>query len=50
MEIIEQAEINKQIVLTFLQKVELLTSNERAEILKVIEWINRPIFVTNNIH
>ena len=40
------SEINRQIVLLFLQKLELLTPTERGTIRNVIELIAQPVFVT----
>ena len=39
--------INRQIVLLFLEKLELLNESERAEILKVIQLLNHPSFIVN---
>ena len=38
--------INRKIILLFLEKLELLTKEERKEILKVIQLLNHPILLT----
>jgi len=41
----EKSEINRKIVLLFLEKLEKLTPEEREEILRTIQLINHPILV-----
>jgi len=45
---IDESEINRRIVLLFLEKLELLSEKERHEIFKVIMLIGNPIFIVNN--
>lgn len=40
---------NIDIVRLFLQKVEVLNETERAILIKTIEIINTPLFVTNTL-
>jgi glycerol-3-phosphate cytidylyltransferase-like family protein len=40
--------IENSIVLLFLEKLEIMTMEERKEILESIRWINKPIFVCSN--
>jgi len=44
---IAEMEIEKEIIKLFLEKLELLTKEERKEILVVIALINKVIFETN---
>lgn len=46
MEEIKVSELHTRIVLTFLEKVELLTPREREVIVGVIELISKPVFIT----
>ncbi len=43
----DESEINRRIVLLFLEKLELLTNNERKTIIETIQLLNKPIFVIN---
>ena len=36
-----------KIILLFLEKLEKFNDEERREILKVIKWINNPMYITN---
>jgi hypothetical protein len=45
---IDLPEIHSQIILGFLTKLELMTTGERAEILRTIALINNPIFISGN--
>lgn len=42
---IDEPEINRKIVLLFLEKVELLTPEERKTIIKTIQILNCPTFI-----
>jgi len=39
-------EQNRRIIILFLEKLELLTKEERAELFITIKYINHPIFVS----
>lgn len=41
---IDEPNINRKIVLLFLEKLEILELEERKEILKTIRLLNNPIF------
>ena len=41
---IEESEINREIILLFLEKLELLSPEERKEIIFTIKLINHPTF------
>ncbi len=43
---IEEPEINRLIVLRFLERLEKMTDEERKTIIKTIQLLNSPIFVT----
>ena len=43
-----QSEIEMEIVKLFLEKLEKLTQEERRILIKSIEWISYPLFVTND--
>ena len=43
---IDEPEINKRIVLLFLEKLELLSEQERREILKIITLFATPILIS----
>ena len=43
-----EMQIEKRIVVLFLEKLEVMTKEERLEILKTIKWLNQPIFISNN--
>jgi len=43
---IDEPMINRKIILLFLEKLELLTKEERQEILEVIQLLNHPMFKT----
>ena len=44
-ELNKEIEINTKIILLFLEKLEKLTDKEREEILRVIRFINTPVFI-----
>ena len=43
---IEEPEINRLIVLRFLEKLEKMTNEERRTIIKTIQILNNPVFIT----
>ena len=42
---IDEPEINRKIILLFLEKIEILTMEERKEILRTIQLLNSPVFL-----
>lgn len=44
-ESIQEPLINREIILLWLQKIEQLSKDERAEMLKMIRLLNHPIYV-----
>jgi len=44
---IDEPEINRKIILLFLEKLEVLTMEEREEILTSIKLLNKPTFKIN---
>jgi len=44
---IDESEINRKIILLFLEKLEVLTMKERKEILTSIKLLNKPTFKIN---
>ena len=47
MRVNEELEVNKKIIVLFLEKIELLNDAERKEILKIIQFFSNPVFVAN---
>ena len=47
MERVEEPEINRKIVLGFIEKLEKFTPKEREVLLRIIELLSRPIFISN---
>ena len=45
---INKPEVDRKIVVLFLEKLELLTKEERREILKTIQFLNYTMFLVNN--
>lgn len=41
--------INKEIVLVWLQKIEKLSPEERAEMIKIVHLLNNPMYVTTSL-
>jgi glycerol-3-phosphate cytidylyltransferase-like family protein len=46
MKLIETPTIHNEIVKLFLEKLEIMTEEERHEILLAIRWINHPQYTT----
>lgn len=45
---IEEPEVNRSIVYLFLEKLELMTDEERKTIIKTIQILNHPVFTTSS--